>query len=65
MDMRGIPTPVCPNCGGDELIIVAKFDKETYQIAMYGLEAECYVCHSLLTAPTPIDIMGNDGNGFN
>jgi hypothetical protein len=65
MDLRGIPTAVCPNCGNDELKIVVKFNPETYEISMYGLEAECFSCDSLLTAPTPLDIIGNDANGFN
>lgn len=62
MDLRGIPTPICPQCGSDVLIISARFDPETYQIVMYHLDATCGICHSLLTAPTPIDIIGSDEN---
>lgn len=62
MDVRGIPTSLCPECGCDVLKVLVKFDHDTYEIGMYALEAECANCGTLLTAPTPIDIIGNDGN---
>jgi rRNA maturation protein Nop10 len=55
MDVRGIPTAICPNCGSNLLIIAAQFDPETYEIQMYHLDASCGICGTLLTAPTPPD----------
>jgi len=42
------------------LKIKARFDPETYEIAMYMLDCECAECGSLLTAPTPIDREAED-----
>jgi hypothetical protein len=56
MDARGIPTSECPECGSNLIRLVATFD-DNYEISMYGLEAECYCCETLLTAPTPLDII--------
>jgi len=56
MNLRGIPTPVCPCCGSAFLRISVKFDLETYEIGQYFLDdAECLECKCLLTAPTPLD----------
>lgn len=55
-DYRGIPTAVCP-CGSRLINITAQFDEE-YNVALYLLDnAECYLCGSLLTAPTPLDLV--------
>lgn len=56
LDARGIPTRECPNCGGDLFTIQAKFD-EDYEIGMYLLDAECAYCKTMITAPTPLDIV--------
>jgi len=63
MDARGIPTPQCPNCASTLLRLTVKFDPETYEIDLYFLgDAECAVCNTLITAPTPLDLPGvNDG----
>jgi hypothetical protein len=55
LDARGIPSRECPNCGSDILIIKACFD-EGYDICGYLLDAECFECHCLITAPTPLDL---------
>ena len=56
MDARGIPTPVCPECGCDLLRVVMSFDPDTYEPALWLLDnAECYECGTLLTAPCPVD----------
>lgn len=56
VDMRGIPTPVCPCCGSTLLRISAQFDFETYEISAYLLDdAECLKCKCKITAPTPLD----------
>lgn len=60
MDARGIPTCVCPNCGNDYFRALVKFDKETYTIGMYHLDMVCDTCGTLLTAPTPLDIPGDN-----
>jgi hypothetical protein len=55
-DFRGIPTPVCPACGGTLIRITASFDPDTYELSMYLLDnAQCAGCQALLTAPTPAD----------
>jgi hypothetical protein len=41
------------------LKLTVKFDPETYEIDLYFLgDAECAVCGTLLTAPTPLDLPG-------
>ncbi len=55
MDARGIPTRVCPVCGEDLLTINAVFD-DAYEITFYHLDAECAICGTLITAPTPLDL---------
>lgn len=58
MDLRGMPSAVCGNCGSDQFKVVVVFDPETYEVAGYGLEeAECYGCGSFITPPTPLDII--------
>jgi hypothetical protein len=55
-DFRGIPTSACPACGSHLIQITASFCPHTYELEMYLLDnACCALCHSLLTAPTPID----------
>lgn len=51
-DYRGLPTHACP-CGCAMLKTVCVFEEG--EIVFYLLEAECYECGALLTAPTPID----------
>lgn len=55
IDARGIPTCVCPNCGGHLFKALVAFDEETYTIGMYHLDMQCNSCGALATAPTPID----------
>lgn len=55
MNTRGIPTAQCLVCGSNLITIVAVFDQETYEIDTYMLDACCYTCGALLTAPTPLD----------
>lgn len=55
LDARGIPTSECPNCGESWFLVVAIFDDETYDIAAWGLDGECYSCGTLLTVCCPVD----------
>lgn len=52
MDVRGVPTHVCP-CGCNIWNIKAIFDN--FELASYFLDMECANCGSLATAPTPVD----------
>jgi hypothetical protein len=52
MDLRGVPTHVCP-CGCDIWNLKVVFDD--FEISSYFLDMECASCGSLATAPTPID----------
>jgi hypothetical protein len=55
-DFRGIPTPICPACGGNLIRITASFEPLSYELNMYLLDnAKCANCDALLTAPTPAD----------
>ena len=56
LDARGIPTRECPTCASTLFTIQAVFD-EAYEVAQYFLDAECAMCHTRLTAPTPLDII--------
>jgi hypothetical protein len=56
VNLRGIPTPVCPCCGSSLLRLTVQFDPDTYEVEMYLLDdAECVECKCLITAPTPLD----------
>jgi C4-type Zn-finger protein len=55
VDLRGIPTAECPMCGSNIITINAVFDSD-YEISLYMLDAECAMCHTRLTAPTPLDL---------
>jgi len=55
LDARGIPTAQCPSCGDTWLRIAAMFDPETYDIAAWGTDGECYSCGTLLTVCCPVD----------
>lgn len=60
LDARGIPTTCCPNCASNVLQVRAIFDEGTYEISMYMLNAECAKCGTLVTAPTPEDLVGGE-----
>ena len=55
-NFRGVPTAACVVCGSEWLNIPVMIDAETYEIVMYGLEAECWSCGTLLTAACPADM---------
>lgn len=55
LDARGIPTRECPSCASTLFTIQAVFD-EDYEVGMYLLDAECAMCHTKVTAPTPLDL---------
>ena len=55
IDARGIPTCICPNCGGELFKALISFDEESYTIGMYHLDIECFECGTFATAPTPLD----------
>lgn len=52
MDLRGVPTHICP-CGCNVWNLKVTF--EDFEIAQYFLDMECANCGSLATAPTPLD----------
>lgn len=56
LDARGIPTRECPSCASTLFTIHAVFDDD-YEIAQYFLDAECSICHTKVTAPTPLDLV--------
>ena len=55
LDARGIPTRECPSCASTLFTIQAVFD-ENYEVGMYLLDAECSMCKTKITAPTPLDL---------
>ena len=59
LDARGIPSNECISCGSTLFTIQAAFD-EDYNINSYLLNAECAMCGTLLTAPTPLDHLEYD-----
>jgi len=56
IDARGIPTAVCPMCGCGWFTVHAAFDDD-YEISAYMLNAACDECGTLVTAPTPEDVV--------
>lgn len=56
INARGIPTAECPDCGSDKFQALVQFDKNTYEIAWYALNAKCISCDTLVTLPTPLDL---------
>lgn len=55
LDLQGIPTAACPSCGDRWLKVPMMFDEDTYDVAGWGTEGECYSCGSLVTVCTPVD----------
>jgi hypothetical protein len=53
IDTRGVPSHECFNCGSRMFRVVAAF--EDFDIAMWGLDAECFACGLPATVPCPID----------
>jgi hypothetical protein len=62
IDVRGIPTCLCPNCGGSFFQALVSFDPDTYTIGMYHLDIKCFDCGALCTAPTPSDSPERNSN---
>ena len=54
LDARGIPSNECVNCGSTLFTVQVCFD-EDYNVGQYFTDAECAICGTLLTAPTPLD----------
>jgi rRNA maturation protein Nop10 len=59
MDLTGIPSTCCINCGSKVILVKVVFDPEDYEIGMYFLDGKCNECGSLMTVPTPIDHPNN------
>jgi len=57
MDLRGVPTHVCP-CGCDIWNLKVIFDD--FEIVSYFIDMECAHCGSIATAPTPLDRDGTE-----
>jgi len=57
MDVRGVPTHVCP-CGSEVWSLKVIF--YDYEIASYFIDMECANCGTLATAPTPVDRDGSE-----
>lgn len=55
MDASGVPTAGCPMCGEQWLKVPMIFDDDTYDVAGWGLEGECYSCGTRVTVCTPVD----------
>ena len=55
LNFRGIPTAACPNCGGEWFNVAVTFDRDTYDIDAWGLDAECFGCGTLVTVVCPVD----------
>ena len=55
VDLRGIPTAICPLCGSDWFYVPVKFNLETYKISAWGTDGYCYSCSSKVTVVTPVD----------
>lgn len=55
INARGIPTPICPECGCDLLRVNVKIDPSDYEIGLYLLDGECARCGALVTVATPLD----------
>jgi hypothetical protein len=54
MDLGKTITSVCP-CGSTLFRAIVTFDQDTYEIAGYYTEGECFECGTRLTLPTEID----------
>jgi hypothetical protein len=54
MDIRGIPTTICP-CGSLVWNLKVIFDQDTGNIGMYFMDMDCPKCGTIATAPTPED----------
>ena len=54
LDARGIPTNECPTCANRLFTVQVSFDDD-YLVAQYFTDAECAMCGTLVTAPTPLD----------
>jgi hypothetical protein len=55
-DYSGIPTHACV-CGSQIMKVACIF--EDGEIVMWFTNAECAMCGALLTAPTPLDVVGS------
>ena len=55
LDATGVPTAGCPMCGEQWLRVPMIFDDDTYDVAGWGLEGECYSCGTRVTVCTPVD----------
>jgi hypothetical protein len=53
IDFRGIPTHECPVCQSRLFKVYAMF--EDYDIALWGVDAECAECEAKVTVPCPVD----------
>jgi hypothetical protein len=54
-DFSGIPTAGCPVCGDQWLKVPMVFDDETYDVAAWGTDGECYSCGTRVTVCCPAD----------
>jgi ribosomal protein S27E len=64
LDLRGIPTCSCPECGETLFRALVSFDPNTYMVSSYHLDIECNNCGALATAPTPMDNPVNPNTDF-
>jgi hypothetical protein len=55
IDASDIPSAVCINCGSDHFLAVVSFDTETYEIASWSLQGQCYNCGCNVKLPCPVD----------
>lgn len=55
-NLRGLPTPICPNCTSDWFMAPVRIDPTTYSIVMWGTDGFCFSCQAEVTIATPKDL---------
>lgn len=55
-DLRGLPTPVCPNCNSDWFMAPVRIDPVSYSIVMWGTDGFCFNCKTKVSIATPSDL---------
>jgi hypothetical protein len=60
VNLRGIPSSVCLNCG--HLVFQVGCMFEDNEISLWFTDAKCADCGALVTVPTPVD---DNENNFN
>lgn len=64
LNFSGVPTAGCPVCGDQWLNVPMIFDDETYDVAAWALEGECFSCGTRVTVCCPVDKEREMENGY-